>query len=172
MPRLSGPQATPPPKPPPGFHTQAWRNFKRMQLSAFLFGGLIFALTVVRAFEVLPGEADAKLFVFVIAPLGFFGITLAAALFAAPLRRLLKRYVWMTFGAGFGQTPWSVAGVLAVLGLAAWAIFDQISGYAEGGRYPAGIFSAYTAGLALMAAQALLCRALEREPEVRSQIER
>ena len=157
--------------PRPGAHTQAWRNFKRMQLSAVLFGGLIFALTVVRAFDVLPGAAGLKLFVFLLAPLGFFGLTLAGALFAAPLRRPLKKYVWMTFRAGFGQTPWSVAGVLAVLGFAAALIFSQIAGFAEGGRYPAGIFSAYAAGVALMAAQALLCGVLEREPDVRPLIE-
>ena len=172
MTRLSGPQITPPPKGPPGFHTQAWRNFKRMQLSACLFGGLIFALTVVRALDVLPGARDEKLFVFLIAPVGFFGLTLAASLFAPPLRRMLKRYVWITFTAGFGQTPWSVVGVLAVLGLAAWAVFQQIAGFANGGRYPAGIFSAYAAGIGLMAAQTLLCRVLEREPDVRPLIER
>jgi hypothetical protein len=171
MARLSGPQATPPP-PTPGVQTETWRNFKRMQLSACLFGGLIYALTVVRAFDVLPGAANLKLFVFVVAPMGFFALTLAAALFAAPLRRLLKRYVWVTFQAGFGQTPWSVAGVLTLLGVAAWAVFRQIGGFADGGRYPAGIFSAYAAGLGLMAAQTALCRALERDPEVRPLIER
>ena len=172
MPQMSGPRAPEPPKPAPSFHTQAWRNFKRMQLSACLFGLLIFALTVVRAIDVLPGALNEKLFVFVLAPLGFFGLTLAAALFASPLRRALKRYVWITFAAGFGQTPWSVAGVLTVLGVAAWAIFSQIDGFADGGRYPAGIFSAYLAGVALMAAQTVLCRVLEREPEVRPLIER
>lgn len=172
MARLSGPQGEPPPKPRPELHTQAWRNFKRMQLSACLFGGLIFALVVVRAMDVLPGAQGDKLFVFLWAPLGFFGLTLVASLWAAPIRRMLKRYVWITFAAGFGQTPWSVVGVLAVLALAAWAVFAQISDFANGGRYPAGIFSAYAAGVALMVAQTWLCRVLEREPEVRSLIER
>jgi len=99
-------------------------------------------------------------------------LALAASLLAGPLRRLLKHYVWMTFAAGFGQTPWSVAGVLAVLGLCAAAIFWQIGGHAEGGRYPAGIFSAYAAGIGLLVAQTLLCRTLEREPDVRRLIER
>jgi hypothetical protein len=172
MARLSGPQAEPPPKPRPELHTQAWRNFKRMQLSACLFGGLIFALTVVRAFDVLPGRTGDKAFVFIGAPLGFFGITLVASLWAAPIRRMLKRYVWITYNAGFGQTPWSVVGVLAVLAIAAFAVYSQISDYGNGGRYPAGIFSAYAAGVALMVAQTLLCWALEREPEVRPLIER
>ncbi len=171
MPRLSGPQVEPP-KPRPELHTQAWRNFKRMQTSACLFGGLIFALVVVRAFDVLPGALRDKLFVFVGAPLGFFALTLAASLLGGPIRRLLKQYVWITFAAGFGQTPWSVAGVLGVLAFAAFAILLQISEFGRGGRYPGGIFSAYAAGVALMVAQAWLCRALEREPDVRNLIER
>lgn len=157
----------------PGLHTEAWRNFKRMQLSACLFGGLIFALTVLRAWEVLPGEPRLKLFVFLVAPLGFFVLTLATVFTANPLRRLLMRYVWMTFAAGFGQTPWSVVGGLGVLAVCAGAIFLQINDYGPGGgRYPAGIFSAYAAGIALLVAQTLLCRALEREPDVRRLIER
>jgi hypothetical protein len=143
-----------------------------MQVSACLFGGLIFALTVVSAWKVLPGDAQLKLFVFLLAPFGFFALTLAAVFAARPIRRMLKRYVWMTFAAGFGQTPWSVAGALGVLALCAGAVFLQISGYEEGGRYPAGIFSAYAAGIALLVAQTLLCRALEREPDVRPIIER
>jgi hypothetical protein len=171
MPRLSGPQPEPQ-KPQPELHTQAWRNFKRMQLSACLFGGLIFALVVLRAFDVLPGERQLKLFVFLVAPLGFFTLTLVASLAGGPIRRLLKQYVWITFAAGFGQTAWSVVGVLGVLALAAFAIVIQISEFANGGRYPGGIFSAYAAGVALMVAQAWLCRALEREPDVRRLIER
>lgn len=153
-------------------HIQAWRNFKRMQVSACLFGGLIFALAVVRAWDVLPGEARLKLFVFLVAPLGFFVLTLTAVFTAGPLRRMLKRYVWMTYAAGFGQTPWSVVGGLGVLALCAGVIFFQIAHHGDGGRYPAGVFSAYSAGIALLVAQTLLCRALEREPEVRRLIER
>ncbi len=153
-------------------HTLAWRKFKRMQVSACLFGALIYALTVVRAWDVLPGEPDLKLFVFLLAPFGFFLLTLAAVFLAGPIRRMLKQYVWMTFAAGFGQTPWSVVGVLAVLGICAAAIFFQIADHAEGGRYPAGIFSAYAAGIGLLVAQTLLCRTLEREPDVRRLIER
>ena len=156
-------------------HTQAWRNFKRMQVSACLFGGLLYALAVVRAYDVLPGvpgQPWLKTFVFLIAPALFFAMTLLAVFTATPLRRLLKRYVWLTYAAGFGQTPWSVVGTLTVLGAAAGAIFLQIGQHASGGRYPAGIFSAYAAGVALMVAQTLLCRELEREPDKRALIER
>ena len=156
-------------------HTQAWRNFKRMQLSACLFGGLLYALAVVRAYDVLPGvpgQPWLKTFVFLIAPALFFLMTLLFVFTAPPLRRLLKRYVWLTFAAGFGQTPWSVVGTLGLLGLAAGAIFFQIADHGHGGRYPAGIFSAYAAGIALLVAQTLLCRVLERDPDKRRLIER
>jgi hypothetical protein len=156
-----------------GRHTQAWRNFKRMQLSACLIGGLIYALAVVRAYDVLPGEPRLKTFVFLGAPALFFLMTLLFVFTAGPLRRLLKRYVWLTFAAGFGQTPWSVVGVFAVLSFAAAAIFLQIAQYdgGTGGRYPAGVFSAYAAGVALLVAQTLLCRTLERDPDKRRMIE-
>ena len=152
-------------------HTRAWRNFKRMQLSACLFGFLIYSLAAVRAFDALPGEPRLKAFVFLIAPFAFFSMTLAAVFTANPIRRMLKRYVWMTFAAGFGQTPVSVAGGLGVLAAAAGFIFLQIHRFDDGGRYPAGIFSAYAAGVGLLVAQTLLCRVLEREPDVRRLIE-
>ena len=157
---------------PPAEHTPAWRNFKRMQLSASLFGALIYALAVVHAYEVLPGEPRLKIFVFILAPASFFSMTLAAVFLAGPIRRWLKRYVWMTFAAGFGQTPLSVVVGLGILALAAGAIFYQIATHEEGGLYPAGIFSAYAAGVALLVAQTALCRALERDPDVRRLIER
>jgi len=152
-------------------HTGAWRNLKRIQLPACLFGFLVYALAVTRAFDALPGEPRLKAFVFLVAPFAFFSMTLATVFTAAPLRRMLKRYVWMTFAAGFGQTPVSVAGGLGVLAVAAGFIFLQISRFDDGGRYPAGIFSAYAAGVGLLVAQTLLCRALEREPDVRRLIE-
>ena len=152
-------------------HTRAWRNFKRMQLSACLFGGLIYAAAVVRAYQELPGDPRLKLFVMLGAPFAFFCMTLLAVFTIGALRRWLKRYVWMTFAAGFGQTAWSVAGGLGVLAVAAGFIFLQISRFDDGGRYPAGIFSAYAAGVGLLVAQTLLCRVLEREPDVRRLIE-
>ena len=153
-------------------HTQAWRNFKRMQVSACLFGFLVYSLAVVRAYDVLPGDPFLKTFVFVLAPSMFFLMTLTAVFTAGPIRRLLKRYVWLTFAAGFGQTATSVFGGLGLLALAAGAIFFQIARHADGGRYPAGIFSAYAAGVALLVAQTVLCKVLERDPDKRRLIER
>jgi hypothetical protein len=41
---------------------------------------------------------------------------------------------------------------------------------AHGGRYPAGVFSGYGAGIGILFAQAILVRALERDPALRSRI--
>ena len=77
----------------------------------------------------------------------------------------------MSFEAGFGQTVLSVIVGLSVLALAAVFIYLQIHGVAAGGRYPAGVFSGYGAGIGILIAQALLVLSLERDPEVRSRIE-
>ena len=47
----------------------------------------------------------------------------------------------------------------------------QIAGVAQGGRYPAGVFSGYAAGIGILLVQAVLARALERDPQIRTQIE-
>jgi hypothetical protein len=41
---------------------------------------------------------------------------------------------------------------------------------AASGEYRANVFSAYAAGIGILAAQAILVRALERLPDVREQI--
>lgn len=157
---------------PPPLHTRAWRNFRRMQLSGCLFGALIYLAAVLQAWETLPGEPLLKAMLFVVFPAVFFLFTFVAPLSAGPIRRVLSRYVWMSFAAGFGQNVVSVLGCLGVLALTAGFIFAQIAGHAEGGRYPAGIFSAYAAGVGVLFAQAVITRWLEREPDVRALIER
>jgi hypothetical protein len=143
-----------------------------MQGSACLFGSLVYGAAVLRAFDALPGATSFKLTVFLVFPAVFFGLAFIVPLIAAPVRRWLKKYVWMSFAAGFGQTVWSVLGGLGVLAVAAAFIFMQIAGVEDGGRYPAGIFSAYASGVGILFAQAVLTRRLEREPEVRRLIER
>ena len=156
----------------PPSHTSAWRNFKRMQVSACLFGSLIYGLAVLRAWDVLPGAPNFKAAVFLGFPAMFFTLAFAVPLLAAPVRRWLKKYVWMSFSAGFGQTVSSVVGGLGVLLFASVFIFMQIANWTEGGRYPAQIFSAYASGVGILFAQAVLTRWLEREPSIRELIER
>jgi hypothetical protein len=77
----------------------------------------------------------------------------------------------MSFNAGFGQTVGSIMGGLALLLGAALFMYWQITGASNGGRYPAGVFSGYAAGIGILAAQALLVRVLEHHPEVKPIIE-
>ena len=152
-------------------HARAWRNFKRMQASGCLFAALVYLGAVVHAWRVLPGAASLKLLVTLAFPAVYFLAALVLPLIVPPLRRLLKRYVWMSFAAGFGQSVGSVLTGLGVLGLAALFIHWQIAGAAGGGRYPAGVFSAFGAGIGILVAQAVLVRVLEREPKIREIIE-
>jgi len=54
---------------------------------------------------------------------------------------------------------------------AALFIYWQIASVAATGAYRANVFSAYAAGIGILAAQAVLVRSLERRPEVRELIE-
>lgn len=153
-------------------HVRAWRNFKRMQASACLFATLVYAAATLHAWRVLPGDTGLKLAVTLAFPALYFVAALVLPLRIRPLRRLLKRYVWMSFAAGFGQTPVSVLSGLGLLAVAAVFIYLQVAGAAAGGRYPAGVFSGYGAGIGILFAQALLVFALEREPKIRAIIER
>jgi len=152
-------------------HTAAWRNFKRMQDCACLVAGLIYAGAAIHAWRVLPGTLQTKLVFFVAAPMIFMALTLLAPIALGGLRRQLRRYVWMSFNAGFGQTPGSIVSGLGLLAFAAVFIYLQISGVARGGRYPAGVFSGYAAGIGILLVQAVLARSLERDPEFRARIE-
>ncbi|MEI9889741.1 MAG: hypothetical protein WDN45_03035 [Caulobacteraceae bacterium] len=142
-----------------------------MQDSACVVAALIYAGAVVHAWRVLPGPPQKKLLFTLAAPLIFLSLTLLLPLVAGRLRRLLRHYVWLSFKAGFGQTPGSIVSGLGLLGFAAGFIYLQIAGVARGGRYPAGVFSGYAAGIGILVVQAVLVRSLERDPEVRSRIE-
>jgi hypothetical protein len=152
-------------------HTPAWRNFKRMQDCACVVACLIYAGAVVHAWRVLPGPPQKKLVFTLAAPLIFLSLTMLLPLVMGGLRRLLRHYVWLSFKAGFGQTPGSIVSGLGLLGFAAGFIYLQIAGVAHGGRYPAGVFSGYAAGIGILFVQAVLVRSLERDPEVRARIE-
>lgn len=150
---------------------RAWRVFKRMQWSSVAFGVLIYAAVVLHAWSSLDLPDAHKALVMVLFPSVYACACLIVPLAAPMLRRPLKRYVWLSFAAGFGQSARSVLIALGVLAAAAGLIWFQVEGVAEGGRAPSGIFSAFGAGLGVLIAQAVLCLALEREPKVRDVIE-
>lgn len=151
--------------------TRAWVNFKRMQDVAVAAAALIYAGAVVRAFQILPGGVELIVQRTLLWPACFLFLSLAIPLLVKPLRAMLGRYVWLSYQAGFGQTPSSVLSAIGLLAGAALFIYWQVAAASHGGRYPAGVFSGYGAGIGIMLAQALLVRALERSPQVRRLIE-
>lgn len=155
----------------PGARAKAWRVFRRMQGVACAFATLLFAAAGVHAWRVLPAGAGLKAAMIVGFPGLYLLLSLLVPLALPPARRALKRYVWMSFTAGFGQSVVSVAVGLGLLALAGAFLYSQIAGATQGGRYPSGAFSAFGAGLGILFAQALLARRLEREPQVRAMIE-
>lgn len=152
-------------------HTPAWRNFKRTQDLTVATAGLIYAGAVVHAFDRLPGGSELIAQRTLIWPAVFLSLSFTLPLLIGAVRRPLARYVWMSFQAGFGQTPASIITGVALLMGAALFIYWQIAAVAETGTYRANVFSAYAAGIGILAAQAVLVRALERQPDVRAMIE-
>ena len=152
-------------------HTPAWRNFRRTQDATVATAGLIYAGAVLNAFQRLPGGAELILQRTLLWPGLFFALSLAIPLAIPVLRRSLARYVWQSFLAGFGQSVRSVVVGLVLLGGAAAFMYWQIASAAHGGRYPAGVFSGYAAGIGVLGAQAVLVRLLERDPAARPRIE-
>jgi hypothetical protein len=152
-------------------YTRAWRNFKRMQDLTVATAGLIYCGAAVHAVERLPGGAALLLRWILLWPALYLLASLIAPLAIPPLRRWLARYVWMSFRAGFGQTPGSIVGGFVLLLGAAAFIYWQVAQVAATGAYRANVFSAYAAGIGILAAQAVLVRVLERLPDVRRVIE-
>lgn len=152
-------------------HSPAWRNFKRTEDLTVATAVLIYAGAVLHAFDRLPGGPGLIAERTLIWPGIFLSLSLSAPLAIGVLRRTLARYVWMSFQAGFGQSARSILSGVALLAGAAAFMYWQIASAANGGRYPAGVFSGYAAGIGILAAQAALVRVLERHPDVRKQIE-
>jgi hypothetical protein len=132
---------------------------------------LIYAGAVLQAFKTLPGGTALIAERTLIWPAMFLFLSLAVPLVLGPARRALAKYVWMSFKAGFGQTAGSVLVGVGLLLAAALFMYWQIAAVADGGRYPAGVFSGYAAGIGILAAQAALVRVLEHHPQVRETIE-
>lgn len=152
-------------------YTRAWTNFRRMQDITVAAACLIYAGAVLDAFQRLPGGYFLIVERTLVWPAAFLFLSLAIPLVVGRLRRGLARYVWMSFNAGFGQSVGSVIIGIGLLAGAALFMYWQIGSAANGGRYPAGVFSGYAAGIGILAAQAALVRVLERHPEVRRAIE-
>jgi hypothetical protein len=152
-------------------HTRAWRNFKRMQDTTVAIAALIYAGAVLHAFDRLPGGLGLIAQRTLLWPGIFLLLSLTVPLLISRLRVMLARYVWLSFRAGFGQTAFSILSGVVLLGSAALFMYWQIAGAASGGRYPAGVFSGYAAGIGILIAQAMLVRFLEQHPDVRPQIE-
>ncbi len=142
-----------------------------MQASALTFALLVYVGALAHAWTTLDMTDRLGWSVLVVFPALYASAVLTAALMVAPLRRPLKRYVWLSFVAGFGQRAASVLSGLAVLAVVAAFVYFEIDAAAKGGSNPAGAFSALGAGIGGLAAQLLLTFALEREPKVREVIE-
>ncbi|WP_309645358.1 hypothetical protein [Phenylobacterium sp.] len=148
-----------------------WRDFKRMQDVALVAASLIYVGAVINAFQVLPGGSDLIAQRTLIWPGVFLFLSMVLPLLVPWLKRMLARYVWLSFQAGFGQTAFSVITGVGLLAGAALFIYWQVGAVAHGGRYPAAVFSGYAAGIGILAAQAVLVRALELQPPIRKFIE-
>lgn len=152
-------------------HTPGWQNFKRTQDLTVAMAVLIYAGALLQAFQRLPGGAALILQRTVIWPGLFLALSFGLPLAVRPLRRALAQYVWLSFQSGFGQSARSILIGIGLLLVTAAFMYWQIQAVAHGGRYPAGVFSGYAAGIGVLAAQAVLVRLLERDPLVRPRIE-
>ena len=142
-----------------------------MNAAAALFATLVYAAAARHAWQAGPAAASVKRTFLLLFPAVYLMAVLVVTLQLQAARRVLKRYVWLSFASGFGQSAVSVLTGLGVLAAAAGFIYWKIHGAADGGRYPAGVFSAYGAGIGVLLAQVLLVSALEREPKIREIIE-
>ena len=149
----------------------AWRNFKRMQDLTVAAACLIYAAAAIDALGRLPGGPAMVARWTLLWPAAYLGFSLALPLLIAPVKRWLAKYVWMSFQAGFGQTPASVVVGVALLLGAGLFIWEEVGRAARAGQVGANVFSAYAAGIGILAAQAILVRFLEQVPDIRAKIE-
>lgn len=153
-------------------HSSAWRNFRRMQDMTLAAASLIYAGAVASAFQRLPASNAVIVERTLIWPGIFLSLSLGLPLAIGVIRRPLARYVWMSFRQGFGQTVGSVLLGIGMPVALALFMYWQIASAVEGGRFPAGVFSGYAAGIGILAAQAALVRVLEHHPDVKKEIEK
>jgi hypothetical protein len=148
----------------------AWRNFKRMQDLTVAAASLIYAAAVLNAFGRLPGGEAVVMRWTLLWPAAYLGFSLGLPLLIGPLKRWLAKYVWLSFQAGFGQTPVSVVSGVGLLLASGLFIYWQVDHAARTGLAGANVFAAYAAGIGILAAQAVLVRHLEQVPEILDRI--
>jgi hypothetical protein len=150
----------------------SWRLFRRMQFSVLAVGILVYLAASLDAWTVLRGGSAFKWRLTTLVPGAYLILTLAVVLGIGPVRRAVRRHLWISYRTGFGQSPISVIvglGLLvAVAGLMVW----EVHGLARGGPTPGGAFSGYGAGLGLLCAQTALGRSIETDPVLRAEIEK
>lgn len=149
----------------------SWRNFRRMQHTTLAVAILIYAFSVLRAWQIPVADQMLKLARTAIFPAAFLVLSLAAVLGVPALRLALSRHLWASYRSGFGQSVISVLGGVAVMIVLAGFILWQVHTANQGGRYPGGAFSGYAAGIGLLIAQAILVRRMEDDPDLRRWIE-
>jgi hypothetical protein len=152
-------------------HARSWRLFRRMQHSLIAVAALTYAVVALEAWRT-PGVGEAlKLARTTIFPAVSLALAFGLILVTPALSRLLTRHLWTSYRTGFGQSVISVlVGVGVLVGLAGVALW-QLHGAAHGGRFPAGAFSGYAAGIGLLIAQAVLLRRIEADPQLGRLIE-
>jgi hypothetical protein len=149
----------------------AWRNFRRMQDLTLGFACLAVVADALLAWPVVPGGTGLKLTFIVAFPLFYLGLVAVCGLWVRPLREVITRFVWITFRTGFGQSVISVLIPFAVLsGITAYTWWVSAHA-ADGGQYPAGVFSGFGAGIGLLIVQAVITHRIERDPVLRQELE-
>ncbi|MGH7025246.1 MAG: hypothetical protein ACREEB_16885 [Caulobacteraceae bacterium] len=151
-------------------HVLSWRLFKRMQHTLLAVAALTYLAAALQAWSVPQVTGTLKLLRTTVFPAAFMVLSIAAVLGVRPLSRALTQHLWTSYRTGFGQSVISVLVGVGVLIALAGFIFWQIRGVAHGGRYPAGAFSGYAAGIGLLIAQAVLLRRIEADPQLGSLI--
>ncbi len=152
-------------------HTRAWRNFRRLEDGVAVFAGLALAGAGIRVWETSPLAQSFKLIAVVAAPVLFVALAILVPISVPAVRKALTGYVWKSFTSGFGQSARSVLSGFLLPAAAAGLMLAQIHNAQHGGPFPASILAAYGAGVGILVAQAILVRALERDPVIRAQIE-
>ena len=141
-----------------------------MQASVLAVGLLVYAAAALDAWQVLPRGGALKWRLTVFFPGAYLALTLIGALAIPTVRSAIRRHLWISYRTGFGQSVISVLVGLGLMVAVAGLVVFQVHGVARGGASPGGAFSGFGAGIGLLIAQVVQVRALEADPQVRSEI--